>query len=775
MTSLPTKFTVFILRNRWPVILTCLVLAGGAGLGLRQLSFTTDYTYFFSRDNPDLAAFTQLERTYASQDRLVWVVRHETALATNPSMLALIHEFTDDAWRVPYTTRVDSLTNHQFISADGDTLIVRDLVPSVLDLTEVDGETIRLLAQNEPLVRNRLLSVDATTTAIIATLKVDRTKPEAMLEAMNHARQLAARYESTHPDLEIAITGTAALANAFFESTQSDAFTLFPVTFIVILLIFLVVTRSLPGTLCAASVVLLAPVMAMGIAGWLKIAISPPSGAIPTVVLTIAVADAIHILLSILRERAKGVDRYRAIVSGVTKCWNAVFLTSATTAIGLISLNSADAPPFHDLGSLAAIGAISAWFLSITLLPALLSTMSFEANHAIETQNRVMGWIADIVVAKQQIIVICAIVATVVATLLLPRLVFNDQLTEYFDDRVEFRRDTDWAEEHLTGIYQLNYSLPAKESQGITDPQYLTHLDNFASWLARQSHVVHVASFSDIMKRLNKSTHGDNALFDRLPENHEEAAQYLLLYEMSLPYGLDLNDQINIDKSATRLVATLKNTSTAHLNALRNDARTWLETNTPQYMWAEPTGITMMFFHIGRTNMNSVSVGTIIALVLVSLCLFLALRDLKLGAVSFIPNFTPPLLAFGIYAAVNSEIGLWASTIVVIALGLIVDGTVHILSKFKRARAQGIGTADAIREALEAVGIPLWISSLSLAVGFGLLALSTFRITEMMGIMVSLTVIVALITDLLLLPAVLLNLARPSLFNRHLKQEQGRL
>jgi hypothetical protein len=117
---------------------------------------------------------------------------------------------------------------------------------------------------------------------------------------------------------------------------------------------------------------------------------------------------------------------------------------------------------------------------------------------------------------------------------------------------VEFRRDTDQALEHL-GMYPIEYSVPARTSGGISDPEYVANLENFAELLREQPEVVHVYSFSDIMKRLNKNPHGDDPSYYQTPNNRDEAAQYLLLYELSLPYGLDLNDRVNIDKSAIRL------------------------------------------------------------------------------------------------------------------------------------------------------------------------------------------------------------------------------
>ena len=143
--------------------------------------------------------------------------------------------------------------------------------------------------------------------------------------------------------------------------------------------------------------------------------------------------------------------------------------------------------------------------------------------------------------------------------------------------------------DNLTGVYLLNFSIKSDEAGGISDPDYLVYLDKFSSWLRQQPEVLHVASYTDVIKRINRSMNGDDQRFYRIPDSRDLAAQYLLLYEMSLPYGLDLNDQINIDKSATRLVVALENVGTQEMKALRSRTSNWMRSYGPAYRVAEPS------------------------------------------------------------------------------------------------------------------------------------------------------------------------------------------
>ncbi len=765
----------FIIRFRFLVILVSLgallfVASGGSRIG-----FTTDYRYFFDHQNPNLVDFERIQNTYSAPDTLLWVLQPDEGTATSPRMLGLIAQITEDAWQAPYVTRVDSLTNYQHTTAMGDDIFVRDLVEDPANATVADGERALEIAHNEPVLNLRLISDDGRTTAVVATLAMpkeqDATTPEELAETRAavgelaaFARNLEAQYVEAYPDVHFALTGSVMLGNSFSEAARSDLQTLIPIMLGILIFTILILTRSIFGTFASILIVMASAAAAMGTAGWLGIPLSPPSASTPTVILTVAVADSIHILVTMLIHMHRGQTKHEALEESLRINWTPVFLTSVTTAIGFASLNFADAQPFRDLGTLAALGAMYAWFASVTLLPALLAVLPIRAYGAIESQNRFMERFGETVIALRIPLVIIVAVGSVATIALLPRLTFNDRFVEYFDDRVDFRVDSDFASDNLTGIYQVSYSIPAEDSGGIQDPEYLHNLENFANWYREQDGVVHVATFTDVIKRVNQSMHGDDPAYYRIPDGRQEAAQYVLLYEFSLPYGLDLNDQLNVDKSASRLVVTLDDISTEEFSVLRESARLWMADNFPEYMRlradgedVRPAGQFVMFAYIGSSNFDQMRWGTGIALVLISLILVLALRSIRLGLISLVPNITPPLVAFGIYAIFVSEIGFWASFVVATALGLIVDATVHFLSKYQRARDEkGFDAKDAVRYAFSTVGTPLWVSTFVLVAGFSVLAFSYFKVNAMLGIMVAATIATALILDFLLLPALLI-------------------
>jgi predicted RND superfamily exporter protein len=270
--------------------------------------------------------------------------------------------------------------------------------------------------------------------------------------------------------------------------------------------------------------------------------------------------------------------------------------------------------------------------------------------------------------------------------------------------------------------------------------------------------VRHVASYADVVKRLNKNLHGDDPDFYTMPAERDQAAQYLLLYELSLPFGLDLNDRIAVDKSATRVTATIDgHVTTRETRALLTRATAWFEEHAPPRMRAVPSGAGVMFAYISQRNIHSMLRGNVLAVVLIAGIMVLTLRSLGLGLLSLIPNTVPILMTFGVWAMVAGKVGMAAAMVSVSSLGIVVDDTVHFLTKYLRARRErGLDRAGAVRHAFRTVGGAIVATTVILTAGFLVLALSTFRINFELGLLTAIALMLALLTDFFLLPALLL-------------------
>lgn len=762
MNEFYVSYAKWLVRWRWLVLPMILALGLVAVAGNQYRAFSNDYRVFFAPGNPELIAHEMMERTYVAADVVSFVVKPKDGsdLFTKEH-LSSIAELTDLAWQIPYVVRVDSLSSYQHTRAEEDDLIVEDLIPGADSLDEERIALVRQVALSEPALFKRFISEDGTASAVVATLEMPEDRVNVQTVIAPKVRESHASFQKAHPELRVAAAGHLMMSISFFEVTQSDLATLFPTMVVFLALTMALFIGSVIASLAATLVVLMSVLAAMGTWFYLGVKLTPASGSVAVIILTVAVADAIHLLVTMGKEMGKGRSRHEAIIESLRINMQPVALTSLTTAIGFLSLNFSDAPPFRDLGNMAATGAVYAWIFSIVLLPALIAVLPMKPRKARGVEEAAIFVFVERVVRRPWATLVGTFAVAVILGSSIPGVSINDRFVEFLSTDIPFRVDSDFISANLPGIYDVAFSLESGSEGGIADPVYLERLDRFATWLQDQPEIVHVAQFATVMKRLNKSMHGDDEAYYRIPDSRELAAQYLLLYEMSLPYGLDLNNQINVPKSATRVMATMDNITSTQMKQVKWRAEAWMKENLPPEMYASGSGTTIIFAFLTQRNLVSMTTGTVLAIIMISICLMAALRSVKLGLMSLVPNFLPPIIAFGIWTTVFGEIGLYAAMVTATSLGLIVDFTVHFLSKYLRARRErGEGVEESIHYAFQTVGSALWISAVVLIVGFSVLAWSDFAMNANLGMFVALIVGVALIADFLVLPSLLLLIDR---------------
>ena len=645
----------FVTGRPWVAIAATLLLAIGASSGARFLAFSNNYRVFFSPENPELVAFDDFQNTYTKNDNILFVIQPAEGAVFEPELVDALEWLTAEAWKIPYAIRVDSVTNFQHSWADGDDLTVEDLVRGGVSLESTERERRRDIALAEPLLRGNLISPDARTTGINVTLQYPEESLSEVPAAVGHARDLVRQLRDRHPGLRVALSGVSMLNNAFAETGQRDAMTLMPGMFVVLVIFMIIVLRSVIASAGTLLVVVLSAASALGVAGYAGVALDPISLTAPIIIMTLGIADGIHLLVTVLALMRDGMDKRAAIRESLRINFLPVVITSVTTVIGFLSLNFSDAPPFWYLGNITAVGVTAALLYSVVFLPVFLSVAPLTVKHRSRERagaSGILGSMADWVTARYRPVLVVVGTLTVVLVAFVPTIDLNDEWVKYFDHRIPFRGDAEWGMEHLNGIYLLEFSVGAEGPEGISDPEYLHHLERFTSWLRAQPEVTHVYSYTDVIKRLNKNMHADDPAWYRMPEERELAAQYLLLYELSLPYGLDLNDRISIDKAATRVTATVGDRSTVEFRTVLGRARDWLRTETPEYMWAEPTGASVLFAYISERNITSMLRGNLVAVLLIAGVLIVALRSVGLGTLSLVPNVVPILVSFGIWALV---------------------------------------------------------------------------------------------------------------------------
>ena len=757
------KTSRWLIDYRNYLALLSLLLLFFMAYGMKNLYFETDYKIFFDADNPQLLAHERNQGTYTKTDNITFVLELKDEQVFTRETLTSIIKITNLSWQMPFSGRVDSITNYQHTKVEDDDLLVDDLVQDPGSLSDEALLKLKNIATSEPILRNALISERAHTTAISINLNLPGDMDEAKaakVALITYAKDLIQKIESENANIKIHLFGETMVNHTFNELSKQDIELLIPAMFLVILVLLQAILRTVSGTIATLLIIIFSAIFAEGFMGWAGLAINQVNVGVPIIVMTIAVCDCVHILNNYIHNLSQGKRKLEAMQASLYTNLQPIFLTSVTTAIGFLSMNFSDSPPFRELGTVAAFGVMSAFMLSMTVFPAMVLLLPLNPKRSQDSSAKWMRKLSERVVNQPNWLFWGLLVFAIVLISMMFKNELNDDTVKYFDESVPFRQAADFTQANLTGFHYIAYSLDSGESNGVINPVFLTKIEAFREWYLAQPEVVYVSSFTDIMKRLNQNMHGDDPEWYTIPNNRELAAQYLLLYEMSLPFGLDLNNLLNIDKSSTLLSVRVKDQKSNQLITLDQRAQEWLAKNAPE-LTAPGASVSLMFANIGKRNIDSMLVGSFFALVLVTATLLIALQSWKYGLISLLPNAFPAGMAFGFWAIFVGEVNLAVAVIFAITLGIVVDDTVHFLTKYLKARREhGYSAEEAIHYAFQIVGRAIITTTIVLASGFYVLAFSDFSVNSTMGIMVAATIILALIWDFLFLPGLLIRVDR---------------
>ena len=749
---------VWSLKARWILIPLTVLLVIAISYGASTLRFAGDYRVFFGPDNPDFIANEQAQGTFGKPDNVAFVVIPDSGDIYSDETLRAVHRLTSLSWTLPYVSRVDSLTNFQNTTGSENDLVVEDLLWSTDELSPDRIAYIEQVATTEPLLNGFVVSRDGEATIVNAVVQLPSDVQSAASNVAIEARAVRDEIAASFPGHQIHITGVASLSAAFEEAGVRDSSTLIPLVYAFILVVMFLALRSISAVFASLSVIALSTLVGVGIGGWSGVELTPISLSAPTIILTIAVADAIHLISGIRTKMRDGLDKRSAIIASTGLNFTPIMITSVTTIVGFLSLNFSDSPPFHHLGNMSAAGIFAAWILSVTFLPALLSVLPVKFKAAKEGAARVelTDRVAEMVIKRPREILAGTLIFCTASAAMIPTMTLNDQWSGYFDESLEFRQAIDAADPYF-GSDQVEFVLDAGEPGAVVNPDFLRTVDDFAQWLrTRDSEVAHVFALSDIMKRVNRNLNADDPAYYQIPDDQTLASQYLLVYELSLPRGLDLNDRVDIDRQSTRVTASMRDISTEQTKAFLADAEAWWAANGDGFGFTA-TGSKVLFSFVAERNIEAMFEGAAYLIVAIFMVLAVSFRSAALGAISILPNALPILTTFGVWALLVGTVGFSVAAVGAVAVGLVVDFTVHFLSKFLRARRQaGQSIEDSVRYAFRTAGAAIFVTTVILAAGFAVLVTSSFKLNADLGLLTALSVVFAMLINFLLLPSLFL-------------------
>lgn len=719
-----------------------------------------DFTHraFFWDDDPLLQQFDAFERRFGNDDAVVVAVHSESGIFDVESA-TLLRELTEEMWRVPEVIRVDSLSNHNWVHARGDDIIVEPLLGDGELTPELLAER-KAIAMTDEVVPGYLVSNDAKTALVFARIKpgIDAPPNDPVITA--NVRELTERL--ARGDHSFYLTGVPVVNTAFKESSELDMSRLVPVVLAAAAVCLFLMFRSVSGVVLPFVVVVLSVLGTFGFSGLIGVPITNVTAALPNILIAVSIADSVHLLVTYYRSRAAGLERRDAARHSLSKNLLPTFVTSITTAAGFFSFVGADIKPIAGLGWIAGFGTLLAWALTFFLVGGLMVVLPLRQLRLAQTDvrwserlsERLTGWIARNRTATLGATFALTLVA---GGLMLLNEVNSDPL-KYFRADVPVRIANELVEREVGGARGVELVVDAGAEDGIKDPELLRKVDALQTWIAAQPGVTRVVSILDVLKGMNRALNGGAQEAYTLAGDRETIGQELFLYSMSLPQGMDLNDRVTLKNDALRLTVLwtipTSREAVAAIEAIEAKGR-------EMGLSVHATGKNRLYQGMNSYVVESFIVSLFTALLLISASLMVAFRSVKVGLLAMLPNLVPLVAGGALLWLIRRPLDIGTVIVASVCLGIAVDNTIHIIASYRRLRAAGVVSQQAIRDVLAHTGPALASTTAVLVAGFGAFAFATFMPNVYFGIMTASVLTIALVASLVFLPALLLEKEQP--------------
>jgi len=567
-------------------------------------------------------------------------------------------------------------------------------------------------------------------------------------ELMDYVDKILKKYKTNN--LTFRVNGGAAMTKAFVTIAMKDAAIFTPLVFISIALLLYILFRNIWASIMPMIVILYSIIIVVSAQLLLGFKLNNFTANIAVFIAAIAIADSVHII-SIYQRYKKTHSNYEAIYLTLQKNILAIFLTSLTTAVGFFSLAISDIIPVKTLGIATASGAVIAFILSISLLPAML--LYLEKLHIKETKRLNLDsfyiWYSDFIVKNAKNIIIIFTIFFLLLGAGLLNTKFDSNIIKYFKEDVPLRQNTQWIMDNLTGPMSYEIVVDSKIDDGIKKAKFLQTVEKFyQEFQTKFSDVRHIYSLLDIIKKFNKTLNHKN----NVPSSNNLIAQYLLLYSMSLPQGLEINDKMDIKQRYLRVTVQTNLVNSTQDLAMISWIESWWK-NTPYS--AKVNGQTAMFAYMQMDVTKTLIYSLTIALILVSVMMLVIFRNIKMLFIFILPNILPVVLVFGIMGWLGIFIDLGVAVSAAIVLGIAVDDTIHFFVKYFDAQQKGLKGKALLIDVFKHSGNAIIFTTIILVVSFAIFMISDFAPNFNFGLLTASSLSIALIADLVLLPAVL--------------------
>ncbi len=739
----------FIIKRPTLVVIIVLIISLAAGYEAFRLPVITSIEALVRKDDPDRIFYSKFRRTFGADDAIVVALGAKEIFTRK--VLEYIKALTEKIEALDGVEDCLSIISTETIRGLNEDFIVEPLFEDgLVPSGEDELKEIKAKAFSNPLIVGNIINASSNATLILVRTASHEDDQEFESRLLAKIHEIL---DETPPPPGIQGPFVAGwpvvdVYNALFINRDVRRFV--PISSILMALIVFSFVQNIYLTLAIIGIMILSLIWTLGLLALIGGAMSPLTSILAPLIMALSLADGIHLVLSFLR-----LDN---IFQAIFETWWPSLLTSLTTASGFLSLLVSDIPAIRHFGISAAGGMIGEFVLTYTFLIAFLTVfMKRKSNikyreHSYPFQL-FLSKLYYLIQRKGQIIILFSVFFSIAACLAIQKLNVDSNLLHYFFEDSDIRIATNFIDHNLGGAETVEISLKGKLEGSLIEKGAMKNVDNLTTWLGNQEGIGTVITLNSFLKLMNKAFHNDDPAYFTIPTSREMAAQYLLLYD-----GSELFHFSDESYSWVRISARSNLHGTKALNDLLTRLKAKCESVFNSKIAPRFTGKTYILNRMATKIVKSQIESLILASAIIFSTMFLVLRSVPLGILSIIPNVIPIIGNFGFMGIFGIPINTATAIISAVAIGIIVDDTIHFVVQFKRAEKRCNKKYDVIKKVMIQKGPAILSTSIVLFIGFGVLVISNFVPTVQFGILAGFTILLALIADLMILPSLLLNI-----------------
>jgi len=798
--TLMERFGEYLSTNPLKIIIAVLLLLAIPISHVPQIKMDTSTEGFMHPEDPVLVTYNKFREQFGRDERIVIAIKSDTVFSLKfLTKLRKLHEEIEE--KVPYLDDVTSLYNVRNTRGEGDKLITDDLLEP-FPTTQADIDAIKKRAMASHFYKDLILSQDGTMTTIMietdayshegekeTSVESDfddgfEDTPESLdnetntevskhikerkflTDAENHKileaiHNIIKTYEAD--DFKMYIAGSPAVNNALKAQMQADMQKFMRITFLIIIVFLFVMFRRISAVAYPLLVIILSLLTTVGTMAWSDTAFKLPTQIVPSLLLAVSIGATVHILSIFFDRFNKTDDKKGAMVYTLKHSGLAIAMTSVTTAIGVGSFYGSEVAPVADLGIFASLGVMVSLFLTLTLLPALLSLTKLKAKAQKDMGkfDELMGILALFPIKYYKGIIVGSLVSVVVALIAATNIGLSHNPLFWFQPDDINRVSTIEIDKTMNGSVTFELVVDTGKENGWNDPVRLNKLNELSSkletYVDEYTRIGKVISLATIVKETNRALHENKESSYTIPDDADLVSQELLLFENS--GSDDLEDVVDSQFSKARITLKLPWTDAVKAVGVLDYVKKEVAKTFPDDK-VETTGMVPLLINTFAGSVHSSVTSYTIAFIAITFMMMLILGSGRVGLLSMIPNLTPIILGLLLMYIMNIPLDMFTLLIGSIAIGLAVDDTIHFMHNFRRYYLESGDSTKAIQMTFLTTGKAMVITTIVLSLGFYAYMMAQMISVQNFGLLTGTVILFALLADLFLAPSLMIIAAK---------------